>query len=294
MKFGIFERVFGGKQPSENAVEQPSAAEKQDKQAAEANTPPAETSPRRKYESPPQIKSPQEDVLTSREETSRKKIGRGVTDADFVELKDDGKGVFKAVKYERERAAYLIDRFLGFNLVPPTVIRQIGDQIGSMQEFIPDAKMATMDTIDNVLENYATEMIKMWLFDVIVKNIDRNNGNFLVKEKAGENGGGRIYAIDHGYSMHDDGYFEKEIGFCRGQGYKKFLGKKLPDEIVTQMKKFLENTDGQKILEDLLAELLGKKMARAVVNHASRVAKLVSKKGLIPKEFGEPGNNLKI
>ncbi|OGN08397.1 MAG: hypothetical protein A3J46_06735 [Candidatus Yanofskybacteria bacterium RIFCSPHIGHO2_02_FULL_41_11] len=71
-----------------------------------------------RHESPPRAKSPKEDILASREKTSSWKIGRGVTDSSFVELKDDGKGVFKTDGYENERAAYLIDRFLGINLTP--------------------------------------------------------------------------------------------------------------------------------------------------------------------------------
>lgn len=81
-----------------------------------------ETSPKRRLESPPEIRSPKEEVLASREKLSSKKIGRGVTDSSFVELKDDGKGVFKTSGYPNERAAYLIDRFLGINLTPPQLL----------------------------------------------------------------------------------------------------------------------------------------------------------------------------
>lgn len=73
----------------------------------------------KKAESPPRVKSPKEDILTSREKISSKKIGQGITDSSFVEFKDDGKGVFKTEDYQNERCAYLIDRFLGFNLTPP-------------------------------------------------------------------------------------------------------------------------------------------------------------------------------
>lgn len=81
---------------------------------------------KKKPESPPRIRSPKEDILTSREKTSSKKIGRGITDSSFVELKDDGKGVFKIEGYQNERAAYLIDRFLSLNLTPPHRHKSIG------------------------------------------------------------------------------------------------------------------------------------------------------------------------
>ena len=86
----------------------------------------SETPPKRRPESPTGIKSPKEEVLATREKISSKKIGLGVTDSSFVELKDDGKGVFKTELYTNERAAYLIDRFLGINLTPPHNHKDIG------------------------------------------------------------------------------------------------------------------------------------------------------------------------
>ena len=68
--------------------------------------------------SPESVRSPKEDVLSTREKSSSVKIGRGCTDASFVEIRDDGRGVFKAKYYLNERAAYLVDRFLGVNLNP--------------------------------------------------------------------------------------------------------------------------------------------------------------------------------
>ena len=54
-------------------------------------------------------------------------LGGAIGDAQLVKLKDDGSGVFKPhtqykgsekmQKINRERAAYLIDRFLGFDFV---------------------------------------------------------------------------------------------------------------------------------------------------------------------------------
>lgn len=64
-----------------------------------------------------------------------KLLGGIVGSARFVELKDDGSAVYKPHDthegekrielINKERAAYLIDRFLGFNFVPPTVVREL-------------------------------------------------------------------------------------------------------------------------------------------------------------------------
>jgi len=231
----------------------------------------------RKYESPPEVRNPKEDVLVSRDKTSSKKIGRGITDSSFIELKDDGKGIFKTEGCFNERAAYLIDRFLGFNLVPPTVIRQVDGDIGSVQEFIPDTKMAD-ELEDSGWWSYKKrchdELAKMWIFDMIINNKDRHPGNFLVKDKK------KIYAIDHGRSLgYSKGSFE-HIDF--EEGWHTFFDEQLPRDTKESLKKFLEKQTEQKILEDLLSELYDREKAVAILKRIKYFAKLISANGEIP------------
>lgn len=234
-----------------------------------------DTSGIRKYESPPEVRNPQEEVLVSRDKTSSKKIGRGVTDSSFVELKDDGSGIFKTEDHFNERAAYLIDRFLGFNLVPPTVIRQVDGEIGSVQEFIPDARAVDelgVQSQQNFERNCRDDLMKMWVFDMIIHNQDRHPGNFLVKDK-------RVYAIDHGRSLDfDQSSFEK-ISFW--EGCRQFFGRPLPNDVTKCFKSFLEKQTEQKILEDLLAELYNREKASIILKRIKYFAELVTTKGEI-------------
>lgn len=232
----------------------------------------------RRYESPSHIKSPDEDVLISHKEREIKKIGIGITHPSFVELKDDGNGVFKTEEWERERAAYLIDRFLGLDIVPPTIVKQIGDKIGSLQRFIPDTKMAyEFENLIKVFKDIRINMIKMWLLDVIIDNRDRHGGNFLIKDS-------KVFAIDNGYSLNfspgEYHGFEEEINpHC---GYTDFIGIDLPDEIVAQMERFLMDISSQKILQDLLVELIGEDNAIACVKRINCLAKIIAENGMIP------------
>lgn len=94
--------------------------------------------------------NPVEVILSLREKELERQLGGGVNITTYIKLRDNGAGVFKPKNgenksydtsgsfFKRERASYLVDKFLGFNLVPPTVIREIDGQIGSVQEFIPD------------------------------------------------------------------------------------------------------------------------------------------------------------
>lgn len=182
---------------------------------------------RKKSESPFEIKSPQEEVLASREKISSSKIGRGVTDSSFVEFRDDGKGIFKTELYNNERAAYLIDRFLGINLTPPTTIRTLDGETGSIQEFIPNAeifeeiKFQKKSDYDEFMEKHKEEFMKMWVFDLIIGNFDRNISNFLFSD-------GRLYAIDHGHSLthnYEDNFLKR---ITTHNGFESFLVKNCP------------------------------------------------------------------
>lgn len=241
-----------------------------------------ELTPRRKAESPPELRSPKEEVLASREKSSSKKIGMGITDSSFVELKDDGKGVFKTELYSNERAAYLIDRFLGINLTPPTTIRDLDGETGSMQEFIPDAKMYAELRLDEesneeehaFVEKHKEEFMRMWVFDMIIGNLDRHGGNFLFS-------GDDLYAIDHGHSLskNEFEYFSREVNtYSRS---RNFLDQELPVSLVKSIKNFIENSAYQQILEDLLEELFGQEVAAICLKRTRVVGKLIVEKGKI-------------
>ena len=247
----------------------------------------AETPLKKRTEPPPDIKSPKEEVLASREKVSSKKIGRGVTDSSFVELKDDGKGVFKTQWYKTERAAYLVDRFLGINLTPPTTIRNLDGEIGSMQEFIPDSetflemKFQSESDRDDFVRRHRDEFMRMWVFDLMIGNSDRHFGNSLFS-------GDVLYAIDHGHSLdhYKKDFLEKieRITGCYGSKYDSFFDEELPLNLVQRIKRFLENLEYQQILEDLLKEMIGKECAAACLRRVRFIRKMVVETGKISKD----------
>lgn len=233
----------------------------------------------KRHESPPRVKSPKEDILTSREKTTSEKIGRGITNSSFVELKDDGKGVFKTAFYQNERAAYLIDRFLGFNLTPPTAIRVLDGEMGSMQEFIPDSLMyEELEDDYDFMKKHRPDLMKMWIFDIIIGNLDRHGGNFLIQ-------GDNLYAIDHGYSLEKNGhYFLENIDLY--VGYYRFFDKELPQEMIGSIKNFLERPEEHQILEELLTELFDQQYATACLKRIKIIGEMLVKNGKISRPQG--------
>ena len=155
-------------------------------------------------------------------------------------------------------------------------------EIGSMQEFIPDAMMfyeverdftSTEGGYDSFLNKHRTDLMKMWIFDLITGNSDRHGGNFLIQ-------GDILYAIDHGYSMgHDDRDFGKSIYLYNG--YCQFFDEQLPQELIESIKNFLERPEEQQILEELLIELFDKKRAVASLKRIKIIGEMLIKNGKI-------------
>lgn len=95
----------------------------------------------------------------------------------------------------REYAAWVVDRAMGFGLVPPTVLRDGPAGFGAVQLFIEEVTDA--DPYD-LLETRADDLRRVALYDVIVNNADRKAGHLVVDTT------GRLWSVDHGICFHDE------------------------------------------------------------------------------------------
>jgi uncharacterized repeat protein (TIGR03843 family) len=98
---------------------------------------------------------------------------------------------------QREVAAYLLSQTLGWNLVPPTVLRDGPHGIGSVQLFIDcdhDEHLFTMQQEGGFEE----QIERLAAFDVLANNADRKSGHCL------KGSDGRLWAIDHGICFHSE------------------------------------------------------------------------------------------
>lgn len=228
----------------------------------------------------------EKELLNSEIESSHELRGAWSSKIIFVKLKDNGKGIFKpksgesyilqdAVKegflYTRERAAYLVDRFLGFDLVPPTVIREINRETGSFQEFVEDTKKSY-----DIKDQPKTEMKKLWIFDLIIWNSDRYDKNLLFDKK-----GKRVYAIDNNFSFGGDRSHPYE--------YEQFFRKPIPSEIKDKLNNLFYSDNKKNVLKDLLEELLPKKQIEALFNRLESITNLINEKGSIDGEINFEG-----
>jgi hypothetical protein len=96
--------------------------------------------------------------------------------------------------YRREYASYLLSRVLGWNFIPPTVIRGGPHGVGTLQAYIEPAKGTPQRTLRTTFEE---DLKRMFMFDLLTNNADRKSSHFFVGAKDG-----RLWGIDHGLTFH--------------------------------------------------------------------------------------------
>jgi uncharacterized repeat protein (TIGR03843 family) len=98
--------------------------------------------------------------------------------------------------WRREVAAYELDAFLGWGIVPPTVAREdapLGP--GSLQYCVDALFEEHYFTLVSSPEHHR-DLRRIAAFDLVVNNADRKAGHCLLDQE------GRIWAIDNGLSFH--------------------------------------------------------------------------------------------
>lgn len=162
---------------------------------------------------------------------------------------------------QRERAAFLISHALGWNLIPPTVLRDGEHGTGSVQLFIPHDPEAHYFTFEgDALFKEALQ--KTVLLDIIINNADRKAGHVLLENRGGTD---RLWLIDHGICFHTEYKLRTVIW--------EFAGEPIPPELLAQLAALSDKlaTDAAGIRTELLTllsqfevEALQKRIRRTV------------------------------
>lgn len=224
----------------------------------------------------------------------------------LVRFEDGSAGVFKPANLEqtsigyphnkagtyfkRERASYLVDKYLNLGFVPPTVIRTIDGRIGSLQQFIPDTDWYPTDdeaewmspqeekkfkrhdatTAQRTRKQRIEEFKRLWLFDMLIWNCDRSLGNKVVKERW-------LVAVDNNITFGND-----PLKVYRGD---HFVDMPLPEDTVETIQSLAEDVEAQEQLRADLSELLTSDEVDAFFSRLHSLAKvLVDNNGVITKD----------
>lgn len=134
--------------------------------------------------------------------------------------------------YQRERAAFVVSEALGWHQVPPTVQRDGPHGVGSVQLFIthdPDCHYFTIEGNPD----FATQLQKIVLFDILINNADRKAGHVLIEEAAMPDGTDRLWLIDHGICFHTEYKLRTVIW--------EFADTPIPAEMLADLATFSQN-----------------------------------------------------
>jgi len=96
--------------------------------------------------------------------------------------------------YRREMAAFVVASALGWDLVPPTVIRDARFGIGMVQLYIdhdPEEHYFTLGP------THPDVFRRVCALDLLINNADRKAGHCLLQRETG-----RLFVVDHGVTFH--------------------------------------------------------------------------------------------
>lgn len=163
---------------------------------------------------------------------------------------DEGLGVYKPHRGERplwdfppglgvrEVAAFELAQALGWDVIPPTVLRDGPFGEGSVQHFVDaDFEHHHFTLVEDEANHPALR--RLCLLDVVANNTDRKSGHCLVDAE------GRIWGIDNGLSFHEEFKLRTVIW--------EFAGEPLPDDLAADLQAFLD-VDTPAALRSLLTD----------------------------------------
>jgi len=152
----------------------------------------------------------------------------------------------------REVAAYVVSAALGWDVVPPTVLRDGPLGAGMVQLWIDGDSSVDLARL---VRADLPPLRRMVVFDAVVNNADRKGGHLIPVP------GGHVYGVDHGVSFHQQDKLRTVLW--------GWAGDPLPEEAVdglSELRALLEGT-----LDDRLSALLTRREVVAVRRRVDRL-----------------------
>ncbi len=160
----------------------------------------------------------------------------------------------------RERATYVMDQLLGWDLVPTTDLVETEQGFASVQHWVeatpslveifastdvPDGWLGVLDGQGpsgeplTLAHQDLEVLMKIALLDAVVNNADRKGGHILTSDE------GATYAIDHGVTFHDEPKLRTVLWGWAGQ--------EIPAHLLADLARVAEKILASE-LKDLLTE----------------------------------------
>ncbi len=194
-------------------------------------------------------------------------------DAKLVKFADNaGSAAFKSDAVlenagSLSRAAYLVDRFFGFGIVPTTVVRDISGETGSLQAFVTASLTGDLAAKPDL---FPGERVKLGIFDAMVAHTDRNPGNYLTRD-------GHIFAIDNVSTFSTKTSTEPRV-------HPYALSGRLPKDITENLHQFGLSSDLQDRLANQFLPHLGQEITASYIRRMIIVCQSISEDGFFSEE----------
>ncbi len=160
-----------------------------------------------------------EALLENAEVVSMKELGTGANNPKRVTLRQGERtlrGLWKPItrgpkewaweSYETEVAAYQIDRMLGLDMVPPTVVREIDGQKGSLQLWVDGCRLyEDVEGDDHETVSWEQQMSHMRVFDAVIGNWARGPRDYMVDDDW------NVVLIDHSQAFSSSHYLDEQL-----------------------------------------------------------------------------------
>jgi uncharacterized repeat protein (TIGR03843 family) len=130
--------------------------------------------------------------------------------------------------YRREVAAYELSQWLGWEVIPPTVVRDSDYGPGSLQWFVETdfAKHYFTFLEDEVFHD---QLKRMAVFDIVANNTDRKGGHVLADSN------GHLWGIDNGLCFNEEPKLRTVIW--------DFAGQPIPADLIEPLKRLASSTN---------------------------------------------------
>ena len=203
----------------------------------------------------------------------------GVTsDAIWKDVAGRAKGFMENWKWEI--AAYRLDKYLGLNMVPPTVEKRFQGNRGSCQLWVT-SMMSLKKKFDEKIKTPSYKVFywnrafyKQRAFDNLIANEDRHQNQYLITEDW------RMILIDHSRSFRTSKKFTKKLIY--DEKYKEgptFIMKQLPRALYEKIKSL-----NAEVIKGVVEEYLTDKEIEAVLVRKNLIVKWVENR---IKKMGE-------
>ena len=147
---------------------------------------------------------------------------------------------------QREFASFLVSDFLGFDVVPNTVLRDGPYGIGMVQEWIDPNE--TIDVVQ-FAQTQSKKIRQMALFDVLINNGDRKFGHILpVSEDI-------VYGCDHGVTFNRENKLRTVLW--------QWAGREFDANEIAVIELFIEKFDSKQFSDLLTSEEIEATLKRA-------------------------------